>query len=204
MNDDDLQKQASTPHASAIVIGDEVHYPMLFADNKPYVFNRKQMEFLIALENHKSIDAASAVARVTKEWAKGFLASRKFKSFRSGLLMEASIRNGATISWWYEFGVAAANGKREWYEATCKTCTKTSKFTLYEAEQCRQDDMTFKGQCPLCYEPVTLESKSAPFTPTREAVVAWQEIGARLIPKIERVHHEFEKAEFVFQPAETA
>jgi len=53
--------------------------------------------------------------------------------------------------------------------------------------------------CPVCYAPANWVFHEVDFKPSREQVQGWVELGARLIPKIERVHHQFEKTEIVFE-----
>lgn len=194
----------STANSTALVIGDQVFFQALFADARPFVFTKAQMEFLFSLQETKSIETACAVVNKSPEWAKLFLSSRKFRTFRNAKLQEASVKNGITIEWWYQFGKEISQGYVECYSGECSMCHEKPIFTVYEAESFRQDDMSIKAQCPVCFIAIAIELKHEDFTPTREQVVAWQELGARLVPKIERVQHEFAKENFVFESSESA
>jgi len=72
-------------------------------------------------------------------------------------------------------------------------------MNTYEAETYRDDDDRLRASCYGCYKPVELKYILEEFKPTREQVEGWKELGSRLIPKIERVHHQFEKSEYIFE-----
>jgi hypothetical protein len=69
-------------------------------------------------------------------------------------------------------------------------------------ESFRKDDMTLEVPCPVCYKPMLAQEMKEEFKPSREQVVSWQELGSRLIPKIERVHHQFENVNIQFESEE--
>jgi hypothetical protein len=198
MSNDDLRRNLSSKGTHALVIGNQVFVAALFADNKPFVFTRDQMEFLLALESMKAVEAAALAVGKDEIWAKAFLSSRKFKTFLSAKMQEFSVKNGLTVEWWYAYGKAVTAGKREWYEGACEFCLGTCKMSDYQAESFRQDDMTLKAECPVCFKQIHLIKKEEAFNPSREQMEAWKEFGARLIPKIERVHHQFSDEEMVF------
>lgn len=53
--------------------------------------------------------------------------------------------------------------------------------------------------CYLCNLAVLMTQKEIPIKPTREQITVWQELGARAVPKIERVQHEFNETNFLFE-----
>lgn len=171
----------------------------LYAGGKPFVFTRTQMEFLLALQKMKNLEASAMSVGKEEGWAKGFLASKKFKAYLTSKMLEFSIRNGMTIEWWYTFGKWLTEGYRELYRVKCHYCEYEGDMNTYEVEQYRQDDMTFAVPCPACYKSVVVEHEKEVFKPTREQVEGWKELGSRLIPKVERVHHQFENTEIVFE-----
>lgn len=184
---------------NALILGNDIFFPAIFSGNQPYVFKQKQIEFLYYLQQLKQVHAAALAVGETEEWAQKFLGSRKFKSFRDKKLQEMSVRSGLTIEWWHQWGKWCAEGTKENYEAECKTCQRVYEFTEYEIETQRDDNMQMHVQCPVCFAPLEPAKKTEVFKPTREQVEAWKEIGSRLSPKIERVHHQFENSEIVFE-----
>lgn len=187
---------------SALVIGNDVFFQAIFAGDKPFVFKRKQMEFLYALKQMKNIDVAAMSVGETEEWARNFLSSRKFKTFRDAKIEESGIQNSLSPQWWNQWGKWCANGKRDFYQGRCTVCIKDYEWTEYQAEANRNDDLQFQAECPVCFSPVQLEKKSEAFKPTREQVEAWKELGQRIVGKIERVNNPFEYETFVFESSE--
>lgn len=119
--------------------------------------------------------------------------------FRDKKLQEMSVRSGLTIEWWHQWGKWCSDGYKEILLGRCTTCQKDYEFTEYEVERSTDDDLKQNVQCPVCFTPMDVEKTEEPFKPTREQVEAWKELGSRLSPKIERVHHEFEKTDIVFE-----
>lgn len=184
---------------NALVLGNLVFYPALFAGDKPFVFSPIQNSFLQSLQKLKNLHAAALNVGKDDEWAETFIKSRKFVKFRNAVLQATSLRNGVTLDWWYEFGHDVAQGYRQSWQGDCKKCNQSSEWTMYELESLRDDDLMIRASCPFCFEPIEIKEQRDKFEPTREQVVVWQEFGNRLIPKIERVHHQFEKSEIVFE-----
>lgn len=186
--------------SNALIIGSKVFIAALYADNKPYVFTRDQMNFLIGLQKMRNQEAAAIAVGKDSVWANNFLTSKKFRSYVSSKLIEYSVKNGITVDWWYQFGKWLTEGKKEYYESTCTGCLFTWTLNVHEAEEARDDNMDFAVSCPACTcAKCAVVLKEEPFKPTREQVEGWKELGQRLIPKIERVHHQFSKEEFVFE-----
>lgn len=198
---DDFRQDLKAQDPNALVIGDKVFVQGLSAGGKLFVFTRHQMQFLLALQKLKSPEAAAISVNQTEDWAKKFLSSRKFKSYVANKMQEFSVKNGMTVEWWMQFGKWLADGKKTYFEGVCAYCADAVQFSPYEAEVFRQDDMTFAAECPLCFKPILLKEITEPFHPTREMVEGWKEVGSRILPKVERVHHEFSKEEFTFEAA---
>lgn len=202
MENSDLKRSLSSDATHALVIGTQVFVNALSADGKPFVFTRDQMEFFLALQKLKAVQPAALSINKDEEWANRFLASKKFKAFIACKMQELSIKNGITVEWWYQFGKNIATGYRTYYGGFCDACKKDLEFTEYEAESCRGDDMVLQAQCPDCEAPIALQKRHESFRPTREQVEGWKELGSRLIPKIERVQHEYDKTNIEFQTTE--
>jgi len=118
-------------------------------------------------------------------------------------MAEFSVKNGMTVEWWYQFGKWVTDGYRESYKISCGFCEYKGEMTTYEAETYRADDMALEIPCPACWKLAQHIYEREPFEPSREQVVAWQEMGSRLLPKVERVHHQFEKSEIIFESGGT-
>jgi hypothetical protein len=188
-----------TENSTALVIGGEVKVVGLAVGGRLFVFSPVQMQFLLALQRMKNAAAAAMSVGKDEAWGDGFLRSRKFRDYISSKMEEFSVRNGLTVEWWYGFGKAMTDGFRESYRIHCLSCEYGGGMRAWEVENYRRDDMTLEVPCPVCYKLVTTELVKEDFQPTREQVVAWQELGARLIPKIERIHHQFDKSEIIFE-----
>lgn len=184
----------------AIRIGTTVVYPPLMVGGRAFQFDAWQNGFLFALQKFNG-DLEKACATVGKplEWAEKFMSTRKFREFRNAKLNNNAVSTGALFEEWRDTGVAGMRGYWEWYEGSCQLCHEQNRFSIIEAESFRQDDMNFKAACKICFQPVAIEHKREDFKPTREQVQFWSEIGARVSPKIERVHHEFSKENFIFE-----
>lgn len=182
----------------ALSIGSDTFYPSYLADGIPFHFKPKQNQFLIAHQKTKNADIAAQMVGETADWAKNFLSSRKFRKFVHSMMAQCSIKNGLTVEWWYQYGKWITDGHKEHYAYDCSFCQFQGNLNSYEAEMTRNDDLTFTAECNCCFKPVALVHVKEPFTPTREQVEGWKEIGSRILPKIERVHHEFEKTEILF------
>jgi hypothetical protein len=188
-----------TENATALIIGGETKVVGLACAGKLFVFTPVQMNFLLALQKLKNVLPAAMSVDRTQEWAEGFLKSRKFREYLSAKMQEYSVKNGLTVEWWYGFGKWISDGYREFYEVKCPACGYAGTMNIYEVEAGRSDDMmTVEAGCPACYRPLTVEKVREEFKPTRQQVEGWKELGQRLIPKVERVHHQFENVNIEF------
>lgn len=194
-----MSDQHPTENSTALIIGGEVKTIGLAVAGKLFVFSPPQMQFLLNLQKLKNTTAAAMSVDKSEEWAQAFLKSRKFRSYISHKMEEFSVKNGLTVEWWYQFGKNVADGFREYYSARCSYCQYAGTMNTYEVESYRGDEMELDVPCPACFKAVGLELIHDRFTPTREQVVAWQDLGSRLIPKVDRVHHSFENTEIIFE-----
>jgi hypothetical protein len=189
----------------SLTIGGEVKTVGLAVAGHLFVFNPNQMQFLLNLQKLKNVTAAALSVDKTEEWGQTFLKSQKFRKYISCKMQEFSVKNGLTVEWWYQFGKWSADGCKEFYQAHCPGCQLDFEMNLYEAETSRNDDMEMQASCPACFfKPLRLLKRREEFKPTREQIGAWQELGARLIPKIERVSHAFENVEIKFESEEAS
>lgn len=191
-----------TENSTALIIGGEVKVVGLAVTGKLFVFSPTQIQFLLNLQKMKSVLAAALSVDKPEDWAKGFLASRKFRNYISSKMEECSVKNGLTVEWWYQFGKWVADGYKEFYTLGCVYCKYEGTMNTYEVESYRGDDMALLVPCPACFQTAEVVLVKEPFRPSREQVEAWKDLGARLIPKIERVHHQFENSEIVFESSE--
>lgn len=183
----------------AIILGSKVYSPALTAGGRPMVFTQEQMAFLIALQKMQSVAAAAISVGKPAEWAEKFLSSPKFTRYVNQKMEQHSAKSGMTVEAWFQFGKWVMDGKRIFYRGLCAFCQQGSEFTQYEIEASRDDDGNLHVKCPICFQPVDVDEQSEPFRPSREQIEVWKECGSRIIPKVERVHHEFEKTEFTFE-----
>ena len=189
-------------NSTSIVVGGEVKTVGIQACGKLFVFNPSQINFILNLQKLKNVHAASLSVGKDEEWAKKFLSSKKFKSFVTNKLQEFSVRSGLTVEWWHQFGKQIADGYKETYKITCDYCKYESEVPEYEIESQRTDDLEIDARCPACQNPAKAEKQREEFKPTREQVEAWKELGNRISPKIERVHHQFTSEEIIFESEE--
>lgn len=200
-----MAEKHPSDNSTSLIIGGEVKSVGLSVAGKLFVFTPHQMQFLLALQKLKSVHAAALSINKDEEWANAFLKSRKFKNYISNKMQEYSVKSGLTIEWWHQFGKWIAEGKRESYIVHCHYCEFVAQMNEYEVEAHRNDDMSIEVPCPACFKTTAHKLKTEVFAPSREQVEAWKELGSRLIPKVERVHHQFENSEIVFESSgETA
>jgi hypothetical protein len=197
-----MSEKHPAENATALIIGGEVKTVGLAVAGKLFVFTPAQMQFLLALQKLKNVHAAAISIGKDESWGDQFLKSWKFRDYLHSKLDEVSVRNGLTIDWWYQFGKWASDGYKESYAIACKECQYAGTMTGYEAETHRDDTGTLEIPCPACFKKADFDYKREPFKPTREQIGAWQELGARLIPKVERIHHAFENTEIVFETSD--
>jgi hypothetical protein len=160
-------------------------------DGKVFPFTPTEDKFLVALsETH---DVSQAVEKIGKDlaWAGRFFAKPKNREWISLKARQHAARSGTTQEWWYSYGRAVLAGKFEWWEGVCQTCGCKVKTYLEPL-----NELTMP--CYLCNQAVLMTRQEIPIKPTREQVTVWQELGARAVPKIERIQHEFEDTNFLF------
>jgi len=186
----------------ALSVGGEVLCYGFQVGEETFAFTPRQTQFLVALQKMQNVGAAAIAVGKDEAWGQGFLKSPKFRRYIAAKMEQFSEKNSLTVDWWYQFGKWAAEGERSYYVATCRICKKETKHSVWEVETARQDDMLLSLPCPDCGKPLELEKKSIKFAPTRQQIGAWAELGARLIPKVERVQHQFERSEIIFETGE--
>lgn len=201
MNDEQKQLLAlSAGDSRAIRIGDSVLYPPVMVGGKAFQFDPWQNGFLYALQKSQGdMEAACKFIGKPLEWAQKFVSTRKFREFRNAKLTNAAISNGALFEEWRETGIAGMRGYRQWWSGACALCHEENVFSEMEMEGFRQDDMSLKPSCKVCFQPVAAELHKEDFKPSREQVQFWAELGNRVSPKIERVQHEFSSESFIFK-----
>ena len=188
----------------SLTVGDRTFVPSFLADGKSFCFSDNQIQFLLAHQKTKNLEMAAQICGKDADWAKRFIGSKKFRQYVASKMNEFSVKNGLTVEWWYQFGKAVMDGKVERFGYECKECGFSGAFNSYEVESSRDDEMVMHVECQACYKPVVPMLQREAVIVTREQMEAWKEIGQRIIPKIERVHHQFEKSEFVFESEESA
>lgn len=194
-----MAEKHPSENSTSLIIGGEVKTVGLSVAGKLFVFTPHQMQFLLALQRLKNVHAAALSIDKDESWAESFLGSRKFKNYISSKMQEYSVKSGLTIEWWHQFGKWVAEGKKESYIVHCHYCDFSAVMNEYEVEAHRGDDMSISVPCPACYKEASHELKVEAFLPSREQVEAWKELGSRLIPKVERVHHQFSNEEIIFE-----
>lgn len=187
-------------NSTALIIGGEVKTIGLAVAGKLFVFNPTQMNFLINLQKLKNVAASAISVSKTEDWAQTFLRSRKFREYIACKMQEFSVKSGLTVEWWYQFGKWSTDGYREFYRVVCGYCGFKAEMNAYEVEQYRSDEMGLDVPCLACFKKVeSVELVRDIFKPNREQMVAWQAMGDRIIPKVERVSHSFTNDEIVFE-----
>lgn len=186
-------------NALTLYVGGEAKAVALGVSGKLFVFTPIQQNFLINLQKLKNVTAASLSVNKDEEWGQKFLKSQKFRKYLSLKMKSFSDKNSLDVEWWYQFGKNLTEGTKEYYEASCPGCQFHFELNTYEVESQRNDEMQIEAECPACMmKPIKVELKKEDFKPTREQVEGWKELGNRLIPKIERVHHQFENVNIEF------
>jgi hypothetical protein len=185
--------------------GDEVIYPPLVVGGKSYRFDAPRIRFIYAMQKTKGdLEDSCRMSGVTRSFADKFIASRKWRSYRNTKIAIVKARHGDLIDEWWQTGIEGMRGFKAWYEGHCLICSVLNVFTENEAEAFRQDDMTFSATCSNCMQSLAIELKREDVRPSREQVQFWDGIGNRLVPKIERVQHEFSSETFKFVEGDAA
>jgi hypothetical protein len=197
----DLARNLTADSFPSIALGNKIYVGAIMAGGKPFIFTPDQASFLIQLDKLRNLSAAAISIGKTDDWADAFLSSRKFVQFRTRKLEDAKLKAGINTQMLLRYAQWNLAGKKEWWDATCAKCHYQEEWYEYEVESCRDDNFQLQPKCNLCFEPITLEKRELPFTMNREQMDHWKEVAARLWPKVERVHHEFIKADLVFETA---
>lgn len=200
--DNSFRKEVQAVEPGALIIGNRVYVQGLSAAGRLFVFNREQIQFLWALQKMKEPTAAAFSINQSEEWATKFMNSKKFKEYVAHKMDEFSIKNGLTVEWWYSFGKQLTEGKTTKWEARCGKCDERRTLLPYEAESFRDDNSDISVACS-CGNKMYVQEQNVDFKPTREMVEGWKELGSRLIPKIERIHHQYENVEISFESEES-
>jgi hypothetical protein len=196
--DPSFRKEVTAVEPGALIVGNRVYVQGLSASGRLFVFKREQIQFLWSLQKMKSVQAAALSINQSEEWAERFMNSKKFREYVAHKMDEFSVKNGLTVEWWYQFGKQLTEGKKTVWHAKCVACEGERDLLSYEVESKRNDEMEFEVLCS-CGNPMTIKEMVTEMKPTREQVEGWKELGSRLIPKVERVHHQFENVEISFE-----
>ena len=198
--DDATKKIVDMSGGKALIVGDQVIHPPWQVSGQAFHFDALQTRFIYALQQTQgNIDQSCRAVMVNPDWATRFLASQKFREFRNAKLHSMSVRNGDLVEEWWEYGRDGMKGYRERYEGVCTLCKNKNIYRVTEVELTRDDQMQLHPTCKVCLQTIEIEKIREDFKPTREQVQFWSELGNRLSPKIERVHHEFSAETFVFE-----
>lgn len=166
-------------------------------DGKVFPFSALEDKFLVALSETHDIQLAAEKIGKSMEWAARFFRKPKNREWISLKSRQHAAKSGTTVEWWYAFGRSVLAGKFEWWEGVCSSCGCKVKTYLEPMNERTMD-------CYLCTAPVLMTAKEIKIAPTREQITVWQELGARCVPKIERIQHEFTDADFIFTARNSA
>lgn len=160
----------------------------------PIRFTPSEKAFLVAFDStHDPVKAAEAIGKEA-EWGLAFFKKPKVAEWASKIAAEESAKQGMSIRWVRHEMMSVYLGKYVWWEGECSTChVKVKTYTEPES-----DKGVLMESCYACSMPVLMNRHEEPCTKDRQQMVALQEIASRVDPKIERVQHEFESAEYVF------
>lgn len=160
-------------------------------DGKVFPFTPTEDRFLVALSDSHDIGTAAEKIGKDMAWVSRFFKKPKNREWISLKSRQHAAKSGTTQEWWYSYGRAVLAGKFEWWEGVCSTCSCKVKTYLEPMNERTMD-------CYLCTAPVLMTRQEIAIKPTREQITVWSELGARAVPKIERVQHEFTDSEFLF------
>lgn len=160
-------------------------------DGKVFPFSATEDKFLLALSDLHDVKAAAEKIGKDLAWAQRFFRKPKNREWISLKARQHAAKSGTTQEWWYSFGRAVLAGKFEWWDGECASCHCKVKTYLEPVNE-------KTTPCYLCSSPVLMTRQEIAIKPTREQITVWQELGARAVPKIERIQHEFENSDFIF------
>lgn len=164
-------------------------------DGVVYHFTATEEAFLIALTELNDVPAALLKIDKDAEWGRRFFAKPKVREWISLKTRQFAAKAGTTQEWFFAFGRAVLAGKMEWWDSKC--AEDGWRVRLYAKPE--EDRMGVPSiDCAICGKALIANYFSAQMKPSREQIEVWKELGARVAPKIERIQHEFEDADFVF------
>lgn len=164
-------------------------------DGRVFHFTVKEEAFLVALSQVHDMQKAAESIGKDLQWAQAFFKKPKNREWVSLKARQHAARTGTTQEWWYAFGRAVLAGKFEYWEGACSTCDIKLRTYMQPEEQAGVPAIP----CDVCGAPVLMNKTEIPVKPTREQIVVWQELGARAVPKIERIQHEFTDETYSFK-----
>lgn len=187
-----------------IYCGEIAVYAPLQVGDKPFHFDAIRIRFIAALQKYQGdLEKACNAVGKTLDWGKEFVSSRKYRQFMRKSLALAGAKQGNLANEWWEMGIAGMRGYRELYIGKCELCHEETRLSSMEYAMLQDDNMVAKPTCEICLQPITLTRETEPYKPTREMVQHWDGIGARVVPKVERVQHEFSDEKYSFVPDNT-
>ncbi|MCI0563172.1 MAG: hypothetical protein MN733_32235 [Nitrososphaera sp.] len=175
-------------------------YAPLQVGDAAFHFDAVQIRFIYFYQKFGG-DLRKACSAVFKDvpWGEAFIQSKKYKRFMRKTLALEGANRGALAKEWWETGLAGMRGFREFYVGTCPTCKEENRLTAMEYAMMQDDNLVAHPKCEVCLQPMKLSREMEPYKPTREMVQHWDGIGARVVPKVERVQHEFTDEKFRFE-----
>lgn len=199
----EIGKELESECGKGFWIGNQIHFAPIHLNGKFFSFSPEQTMFLHFLKKYEgSIEKASFGVGWTMEKVEKFFSCRKWREYKEMLLAKAATRNGDLVDFWWDFMLDGARGFTEHFAGSCSLCHQDYKLKPAQAELYRDDNMDLKFNCMICKSPVPLEHLKEDFKPSREQVQCASEIGQRVEPKRERVHHSFSEETFVFTSGE--
>lgn len=199
----EIGKELQAECGTGFWIGNEMHFPPMLVNGRYFSFKPRQTMFLYLMKKYNgSVEKAATMVGWDKATVDKFFSSRKWRQYRERLLAKAATRNGDLVEEWWNFVVDGMRGYRERYEGVCGLCHEEYSLEPSRVEMYRDDDMKINFECETCKSEVTLQHVQQEFKPSREQVQLSSELGSRVEPKRERVHHTFSEETYVFSPSE--
>jgi len=162
-------------------------------------FREDQLRFMHKLtQNPSDIAAAEKAAGWEKGHSQKFFKTERWARYVEKIMALQSVQNGDIKSEWWGFMLDGMQGKKERYLGQCAACQKKYDLHAAVAESYRTDAGDLEMACRQCGGAVALERKEEIFKPSREQVACAVEVGARVEPKAERIHHSFSEEKFSF------
>jgi len=199
----EVGKELQTECGKAFWIGGDIHFAPMHLNGHYFSFKPDQTMFLHFLKKYEgSIEKASFAVGWSMEDVGKFFSTRKWRQYKEMLLAKFATRNGDLVDFWWDFMLDGARGYVERYEGACDLCKQDYKLSPAQAAQYQDENLDSKFSCMICKQPVALALTKEEFKPSREQVQCASEIGQRVEPKRERVHHTFSDETYVFSGGE--